>query len=56
MVAWNTHIFIFGWCEYFLIGISLDLLAVLIARSLCTFVVYFETIVVKNKTSRYEEN
>jgi len=22
MVAWNTQIFIFGWSEYFLLGIS----------------------------------
>jgi hypothetical protein len=22
MVAWNTQLFIFGWCENFLVGIS----------------------------------
>jgi hypothetical protein len=24
MVAWNTQLFIFGWCENFLVGISSD--------------------------------
>jgi len=24
MVAWNTHIFIFGWCEHILMDISFE--------------------------------